>query len=323
MAKRGKKKLPHFPKRRGSDRNRNGREFVLAIGVLALALIVASFFTYLHGNNVVSFSPESRCTDGTVEGRCSLTGLYCSAGQLVEDCRLCGCLSKESREKESYTPSYTHSADLDEGESKGYIIEFKMDPYYRNPSRTAGYKNQLQAEHNRIKQEISTNLGRQVGGNLAVYGEFFDSFNGIALDVTESECFTLKSRINEIKECYPNLRVKALLDKALPVTGVDGAPSLGVTGQGQVIAVIDTGVDASHESLDDLDDDSSTNDPKVIAFKDYVNFRTEPYDDNGHGTHVSGIAAGTGGSEGKFSGVAPGAKNVGDKVLTACGRGWI
>ena len=33
---------------------------------------------------------------------------------------------------------------------------------------------------------------------------------------------------------------------------------------------------------------------KVIAFKDFVNGRTTPYDDNGHGTHVAATIAGDG-----------------------------
>ena len=28
---------------------------------------------------------------------------------------------------------------------------------------------------------------------------------------------------------------------------------------------------------------------RIIAFLDLVNNRTEPYDDNGHGTHVTGV----------------------------------
>ncbi|MEC8151422.1 MAG: hypothetical protein VX068_02135, partial [Candidatus Thermoplasmatota archaeon] len=53
------------------------------------------------------------------------------------------------------------------------------------------------------------------------------------------------------------------VDLAQQATGYDGS---GVT-----VAVIDTGIDSFHVGLDDLDDDNSTNDPKVIAFYDPVN----------------------------------------------------
>ena len=43
-----------------------------------------------------------------------------------------------------------------------------------------------------------------------------------------------------------------------------------------------------------------------MAFKDFVNEITTPYDDNGHGTHVAGISSSNGIlSDGLFSGIAP------------------
>ena len=133
----------------------------------------------------------------------------------------------------------------------------------------------------------------------------------------------MKSRIDIIKECHPNLKVHTLLDSSLEVMKINLAYSeFGLTGNNTVIAVIDTGIDASHESLDDLDDNSSTDDPKIIGFKDFVNFRTNSYDDMGHGTHCAGIAAGTGGSAGIYKGVAPQAKLVGVKVLNSWGSGY-
>ena len=102
----------------------------------------------------------------------------------------------------------------------------------------------------------------------------------------------------------------------------------GYTGAGSVVSIIDTGIDGSHVGLDDLDDDNSTNDPKVIAFYDPVNTPelengTEifPYDDQGHGTHCAGITAGTGAPDHAYVGVAPQAQLVGVKVLDEGGSG--
>lgn len=90
--------------------------------------------------------------------------------------------------------------------------------------------------------------------------------------------------------------------------------NLGYDGSGITIGIIDTGIDASHPDLQG----------KVIGWVDYVNGRSSPYDDNGHGTHVASIAAGTGAaSNGKYKGMAPGAKLVGIKVLGADGSGSI
>ena len=102
-------------------------------------------------------------------------------------------------------------------------------------------------------------------------------------------------------------------------TGYDGA--------GSVIAIIDTGIDDEHLGLDDLDDDNTTDDPKVIAFFDAINNAsvrdgsTEPYDGNGHGSHCAGTTAGTGAPTYEHTGMAPQAQLVGVKVLSDSGSG--
>lgn len=82
-------------------------------------------------------------------------------------------------------------------------------------------------------------------------------------------------------------------------------------GTGIVIAVLDTGV-GKHPDLDG----------KVLDFRDFVNGRPDPYDDSGHGTHICGILCGSGRlSEGRYRGMAPGARLVVGKVLDAKGDG--
>ena len=96
----------------------------------------------------------------------------------------------------------------------------------------------------------------------------------------------------------------------------------GLKGEDTTIAILDTGIDFNHESLDDLDDNPDTNDPKIsvdsngmLAFynantdKEYPD--EQPHDSGSHGTHCAGIAAGTGGISGTYSGVAPQANLVG------------
>lgn len=116
------------------------------------------------------------------------------------------------------------------------------------------------------------------------------------------------------------------------VNEVHGIPMIwedtGYTGEGSVVSIIDTGIDSSHVGLDDLDDDNSTNDFKVIAFYDPVNnpektngTEIKAYDDQGHGTHCAGITAGTGAPTYDYVGVAPQAQLVGVKVLDSGGSG--
>jgi subtilisin family serine protease len=114
----------------------------------------------------------------------------------------------------------------------------------------------------------------------------------------------------------------------VPAHGVDLAwDETGYDGSGVAVAIIDTGIDHLHVGLDDLDDDNSTNDPKVVAFYDAIsasdetNGTTEPYDDHGHGSHCGGITAGTGAPDFVDVGIAPQARLVGVKVLDGGGSG--
>ena len=119
------------------------------------------------------------------------------------------------------------------------------------------------------------------------------------------------------------------MEEVVPAHGVDLVwQDTGYTGEGVTMAIIDTGIDGNHTALDDLDDDNSTDDPKIVAFYDAINNPeatngTEifPYDDNGHGTHCAGITAGTGAPNYQHIGVAPRANLVGVKVLDGGGSG--
>ena len=82
----------------------------------------------------------------------------------------------------------------------------------------------------------------------------------------------------------------------------------GYTGKGVNVALIDTGADGDHEALAG----------KIVAFKDFVNNQTAPYDDNGHGTHCASLIVGE-----KGMGVAPGAKLVVIKVMDREGACYL
>ncbi|WP_254861604.1 S8 family serine peptidase [Halovivax gelatinilyticus] len=84
--------------------------------------------------------------------------------------------------------------------------------------------------------------------------------------------------------------------------------TFGTRGDGVRVAVLDTGIDASHQDLDLHSDDPT--DPTYpggwAEFNEYGNdvSGSEPYDCGTHGTHVSGTVAGGDGS-GTHIGVAP------------------
>src|SRR5215471_4466602 len=102
---------------------------------------------------------------------------------------------------------------------------------------------------------------------------------------------------------------------------------MGLTGAGVGVAVIDSGIATFHDDFTDKKNVLSWRpygNQRVTYFKDFVNGSPLPYDDNGHGTHVSGIIAGNGyDSQGEKSGMAPDASIISLKVLDANGQGSV
>ena len=89
--------------------------------------------------------------------------------------------------------------------------------------------------------------------------------------------------------------------------------STNVTGAGVTVCVIDTGIDYTHPALGGCTTAEFTSGTcgKVIGGYDYEHNDNDPWDDQGHGTHVAGIVAS---ENGTYTGIAYGAKLVALKV---------
>ncbi len=189
----------------------------------------------------------------------------------------------------------------EELKSMGYIIEFKGKPLLakaetvetavikreqgvavtrakkstiasevKTVERPVLTKSQLIQEHANAKKDILNKLGKSnlISGNAVgggeksiILGEYYNTFNGLALDISEVEAKKL-STLSSVKNVYPNYEVKALLVDSVPLIKADQVWKLDadgnnclesgkecLTGKGVTIGIIDTGVDYTHEDL--------------------------------------------------------------------------
>ena len=104
------------------------------------------------------------------------------------------------------------------------------------------------------------------------------------------------------------------MNKARIAVNAGYAENLRLTGKGVGIAILDTGLSPV--------DDFLLPKNRISVFKDFINGIPKCYDNNGHGTHVCGIACGNGFlSDGKYRGIAPNANIIVLKILDRMGRG--
>lgn len=90
------------------------------------------------------------------------------------------------------------------------------------------------------------------------------------------------------------------------------------TGVGQVVAIIDSGVDLDHPDL--VEQFVRRPDGRILG-RDVIEDDDEPQDPLGHGTMVAGISAATSDNGVGVAGVAPGARLLPVRVLDREGRG--
>lgn len=130
----------------------------------------------------------------------------------------------------------------------------------------------------------------------------------------EKEKLNILGNLKGIKAVHKNTHITAQMNNARKTVNADNALLNGNTGEGITIAILDTGIAPIN--------DFTLPRNRIIAFKDFINNAPKPYDDNGHGTHVSGIACGNGMlSNSKYRGIAPLADIVAIKILNHEGKG--
>lgn len=114
-----------------------------------------------------------------------------------------------------------------------------------------------------------------------------------------------------VKKVWLNGLARVDLEQSVPQIGAPVAWERGYDGTGVTVAVLDTGIDATHPDVS----------ASIVGQVDFTGSPTGTKDGYGHGTHVASTVLGSGAaSKGLRKGVAPGAKLLVGKVCDSNGQ---
>ncbi len=157
--------------------------------------------------------------------------------------------------------------------------------------------------------------------------------NGVRLEITKNALLQITTRPDIFQILHDPVRQilePTSVNQGLSIDETDeltwgvikvNAPQVwatGFTGEGVLLAIIDSGVNYNHHDLNDHLWDGGDDYPNHGY--DFHNNDNNPMDDNSHGTHCAGSAVGDG-TSGSQTGVAPDATLMCLKVLNAQGGG--
>ncbi|MBI4666821.1 MAG: S8 family serine peptidase [Nitrospinae bacterium] len=221
-------------------------------------------------------------------------------------------------EKDPSARELTHRAILAKAGSTGsaqVIIKLKT-PFVAEGVEDAATSAAQQAGIATAQDEVEAHVAGRNVKNIKKYKH-------IPFIAMEADSPALNAIINHPKVEYVDSDnpVSTTLAQSVPLIGGDIAWNAGYTGAGYAVAVLDTGVTSGHAFLSG----------KVVAEACYLTGNKCPNgqssmtgagaaaDVHGHGTHVSGIAAG---ASATMNGVAKDASIIGVKILDDTGSGW-
>ncbi|HEX8172841.1 MAG TPA: S8 family serine peptidase [Thermoanaerobaculia bacterium] len=168
---------------------------------------------------------------------------------------------------------------------------------------------------------VPTALDRTLISSVASRSQFLSALPMALLETNAAGVSRLMGTPG-LKSLYLDQRLQFYLHESVALIGADRArQELGADGRGVGIAIIDSGIDATHPDLPygtkvvqnvKIAGVSAEDSPTGGAIVQTVENLPTSDTSSGHGTHCAGIAAGSGAaSGGYYSGVAPGAHLVG------------
>jgi subtilisin family serine protease len=249
---------------------------------------------------------------------------------------------------------------LESKEEISVIVEFKDKPAETAVVEAAANgkklslneaKQKAEAAHKTFKSDLQKIYKNETKKKKEVYKvkrSYKNAFNGVAIELPANKVKALLES-NEVKAVWSNdeVHVEPPVQQGKSSNennetgmrtfpGVDKLHAEGLTGEGIKVGVLDTGVDYNHPDLKDAykggyDFVDNDNDPMETTYEDWKNSGygernplTGAYYYTHHGSHVSGIIAGTGDNsvDHAVTGVAPDADLYVYRVLGPYGSGY-
>ncbi len=202
------------------------------------------------------------------------------------------------------------------------VVKLRMSQQRRNANALANLSAVSYRAEIRSKQQ---NVRDRLWGTAHRVRREFRSLPYVALDVDAVGLARLETAVVDVQGIYEDILVEPLLSESIFQIEADLAHATGGDGTGTAVVVIDTGVDKDHPFLSNkllaeacfaFDEDGITGacpngQPTQLTTGAGAPCAFAP-DTCRHGTHVAGIAAGTGPD---FTGVAPAADLIAIQVF--------
>lgn len=205
-------------------------------------------------------------------------------------------------------------------------------------------EHKLERARKAVKSQLATKMD-----DVEVRYEYTTVFNGLSVEADYADLETIQD-LPGVKDAYVSQVYQLIepvnetkLADSVPSIGGDISQDTGYTGKGMVVAILDTGLDTSHEAFQndvngakytkdaisakitgnalnagEISVDSVYKSSKIPFAYDYYGTDTNVSGGNSHGTHVAGIVGANGG---QVTGVAPDAQLMILKIFGDDGSG--
>lgn len=224
------------------------------------------------------------------------------------------------------------------------VSQFASVTDFLDSNAAQSAERKLERARKAVKSQLATKLD-----DVEVRYEYTTVFNGLSVEADYADLETIQD-LPGVKDAYVSQVYQLIepvnetkLADSVPAIGGNISKETGYTGKGMVVAILDTGLDTSHEAFQnkvnepkfikqDIADKLASDSLRVgnvnvdsIYQSDKIPFAYDYYDNdtsvsggNSHGTHVAGIV---GANKGQVTGVAPDAQLMIMKIFGDDGSG--